>query len=363
MTETTPAKRGDLVVVHTQSNDWVNDSPGAGHTQTSEHFAVGVVTSVTRDGRVKLWREAGQLDNQRDHLGRPDRGQALPTVGFQQTWIMQAAQIDVPGALASAAVHTWDGHSTQVKAFASLDDVRAALRPHLHRSPGWEALHDAGETRLEAQRAAWAHYLATRTSDWHDPAFGIYEATIAAANATYRAALEARHRQRPAGAGLAASRAGASAGPQELSMTSEHAAAPATIRVDTPDGQATLSVVWCERDAELRPAETRALNHYPALRGARMLLRSMVPGTPDAFLVVERFNGASRYQDWQHVTTEMTERQARAWRQHQRPDTGARPRAIGPEPPCPPARGRTPGKPAAHCHCRPLRSLHLIGAT
>jgi hypothetical protein len=189
---TTQAKRGDLVVVHTQSSDWVNDSPGHGHTQTSEQFAVGVVTSVTRDGLVKLWREAGQLDDQRDYLGRPDRGRALPTVGFQQSLIMSAAQIDVPGALASAAVHTWDGHSTHVKAFGSLDEVRAAVRPHLHQSPMWEALHAAGVARLEAQRAAWAHFLAARTSDWQDPAFGIYEASVAAANDTYRAALEAR---------------------------------------------------------------------------------------------------------------------------------------------------------------------------
>jgi len=191
MTEATQAKRGDLVVVHTQSRDWVNDAPGRGHTQVSEQFAMGVVTSVTRDGQVKLWREAGELDGQRDHLGRPDRGRALPAVGFQKAWIMSAAQIDVPGALASAAVHTWDGHPTRVKAFGSLDEARAAVRPHLFQSPGWEALHVAAVARLEAQRAAWAHFLKTRTSDRQDPAFGIYQACVAAANDAYRAARTA----------------------------------------------------------------------------------------------------------------------------------------------------------------------------
>jgi hypothetical protein len=191
VTENAVAKRGDLVVVHTQSKDWVNDPPGRGQAQTSEQFALGMATSVTRGGLVKLWLEAGQLDDQRDYLGRPDRGRALPAAGFQHTWIMPAAQVDVPGALASAAVHTWDGHSTQVKAFGSLDEVRAALRPHSHQSPGWEALHAAAVARHEAQRAAWAHFLATRASDWQDPAFSIYEASVAAANDAYRAALNA----------------------------------------------------------------------------------------------------------------------------------------------------------------------------
>jgi hypothetical protein len=111
-------------------------------------------------------------------------------------------------------------------------------------------------------------------------------------------------------------------------MASEGAAARSTIQVGTPDGQATLSVVWCERDTELLPAEMHGLNRYPALRGARMLLRSVVPGTPDAFVVVERFAGHSRYKYWEHATTEMTEREAMVWQRHQRP-ISARPH-VGP---------------------------------
>ena len=108
-------------------------------------------------------------------------------------------------------------------------------------------------------------------------------------------------------------------------MTSE-AAAWSALQVGTPDGQATLSVVWCDRDTELRPAETHGLNHYPALRGTRMLLRSAAAGMPDAFVVVERFTGSGHWRCWEHATTEMTEGEAMVWQRHQRP-LSARPHA------------------------------------
>lgn len=124
--------------------------------------AVGVVTGITRDGLVKMFKPAGHIDEP-DWRGRPDRGQQLPSVGFVQAIIGSAARIDVPGALATAACRTWDT-TVSVRPYDTLDEVRAALRPHFRTQPAGEPLHEAAETRAAAVRAAWDSYRHARDS-------------------------------------------------------------------------------------------------------------------------------------------------------------------------------------------------------
>jgi len=92
-----PARRGDLIVIQQHHRDWVL----RGESREYDTYTVGVVTSVTRDGTVKMFREAGHADTP-DWRGKPDRGQGMPA-GFERALIMSAADIDVTGALAACA--------------------------------------------------------------------------------------------------------------------------------------------------------------------------------------------------------------------------------------------------------------------
>ena len=51
-------------------------------------------------------------------------------------WAKSQKEIDVPGALVTAACHVWPGHEDHVRGYATLTEVRAALRPHLLESAG-----------------------------------------------------------------------------------------------------------------------------------------------------------------------------------------------------------------------------------
>ena len=51
----TAAKRGDLVVIQKHNRDHAIGQ----ETREYDTFTVGVVTSVTRDGMVKMFKEAG----------------------------------------------------------------------------------------------------------------------------------------------------------------------------------------------------------------------------------------------------------------------------------------------------------------
>lgn len=202
----TQAKRGDLVVIHVRSTSYALHGPASEH----DEFTVGTVTSVTRDGgQVKRYRPAGSFERT-DYLGRPYRGQEMPRTGFIKCYVMPAAQIDLAGAMATAACHVWQGHET-TRAYDSLDEVRAALRPHAHRSAGWEALHSAAVTWETARRAAdeayhtasvaanRAHAQAgyhTRAGDelrrqLDREAMDAHSAAVTAANEAYRAASSA----------------------------------------------------------------------------------------------------------------------------------------------------------------------------
>jgi hypothetical protein len=115
MTETTPkkARRGDLIVVHTHQREL------GGY----DHFRVGVVTNITRDGLVKKV----QIDGNCAPIPLDCVG-----VDIRAYWIQPQDEIDVQAALATAATNPWT-HNADLKGkpYDTLDEVKAALRPHL----------------------------------------------------------------------------------------------------------------------------------------------------------------------------------------------------------------------------------------
>jgi hypothetical protein len=190
------ARRGDLVVIHLRHRDWQDGQP-----REYDDFWLGQVTSVTRAGLARLYRPAGTFTWDTDGRGRPDRGQPLPSLWFEWAAIKSQKEIDVPGALATAACHTWPGHEGHVRGYATLTEVKAALRPHLLDQPGWEQLRDAAVVREAAWREARPQLSAAVRA--HGTEFrrlsDIYDAAVTAANNAYRALHE-----RAAGTGSAA---------------------------------------------------------------------------------------------------------------------------------------------------------------
>lgn len=185
----TAAKRGDLVVIQKRNRDYAIGQ----ETREYDTFTVGVVTSVTRDGMVKMFKEAGHIDHV-DYRGKPDRGQAVPTVGHERTMIVSAADIDVAGALATAACHVWvtdASHETHVKYYESVDELRAALQPHRTGAMFASELHEAAVAFETARRNAWASYNRDCPRGFDSDRYHAYEAEVAAANDAYRAEYRA----------------------------------------------------------------------------------------------------------------------------------------------------------------------------
>jgi hypothetical protein len=177
------ARHGYLVVIHLRHHEWKDGQP-----REYDDFWVGQVTSVTRAGLVRLYRPAGTFAWDTDGRGRPNRGQPLPSLWFEWAAIKSQKEVDVAGALATAACHTWEGHEGHVRGYDTLKEIRAALRPHLLDQPGWERLRDAAA----AWEAAWreARPLPSAAVRAHGAEFrrlsGIYDAAVTAANNTYR---------------------------------------------------------------------------------------------------------------------------------------------------------------------------------
>ena len=177
------ARRGDLVVIHLRHRDWKDGQP-----REYDDFWLGQVTSVTRAGPVRLYRPAGTFPWDTDGRGRPGKGQPLPSLWFERAAIKSQQEIDVQGALATAACHTWPGHEDHVRGYATLKEVKAALRPHLLDQPGWEQLRDAAAV----WEAAWreARPLLSAAVRAHGEEFrrlsDLYDAAVAAANNAYR---------------------------------------------------------------------------------------------------------------------------------------------------------------------------------
>jgi hypothetical protein len=177
------ARRGDLVVICLRHHEWKDGQP-----REYDDFWLGQVTSVTRAGLVRLYRPAGTFAWDCDGRGRPDRGRPLPSLWFEWAAIKSQKEIDVQGALATAACHVWPGHEGHVRGYGTLKEVRAALRPHLLDQPGWERLRDAAV----AWEAAWreARPLLSAAVRAHGEEFrrlsDIYDATVTSVNNAYR---------------------------------------------------------------------------------------------------------------------------------------------------------------------------------
>ena len=176
------ARCGDLVVIHLRCRAWYR-----GRTLPErDTFRVGQLSAATRDGRVRLYRPAGAL------AGAPGSGRPLPAEGFERALVMSARRIDVPGALATAACHVPPGIETCPSGYDRLDQVTAALAPHLAGRPGWERLRDAARA-WEAERKAALVLLdeaAGAGRDQFKGLFAVYSSAVAAANAAYRRRCE-----------------------------------------------------------------------------------------------------------------------------------------------------------------------------
>lgn len=121
-TTKTRTRRGDLAVIERLS---INHGQ-AERTEATE-FTVMVVCSVTREGRAKAVRD-DRYPGDGHNVPHP---QPLDSVlGLRNILIVPKTDIDVPAAIAAARAHTFPD-STTPRAYATLDDVRAALRPHL----------------------------------------------------------------------------------------------------------------------------------------------------------------------------------------------------------------------------------------
>lgn len=185
------AKRGDLVVVERHHRDYVT---GEG-TREYATFEVGEVTSVTRDGQVRMWRRAGAFAGGTDYMGRPDRGETLRPGSFARVLVMPAAKVEVRAALAVAACHVWEGHEDSARPYSTLDEVRAALRPcAVFGACGpWAVLGVAAADWESARRAARPMLTAALDVAYADRAryrelSDAYHAAVTAANEAFRAA-------------------------------------------------------------------------------------------------------------------------------------------------------------------------------
>jgi hypothetical protein len=177
------ARRGDLVVI-----------PPA-PPRLERRPAKGVRRLLSRAGHQRHPRRAGPPVPARRHLPlgerlarRPGKGQPLPSL-FERAAIKSQKEVDVPGALVTAACHVWPGHEDHVRGYATLTEVRAALRPHLLESAGWEQLRDAAAAWEAARRKA--RPLLSAAVRAHGAEFrrlsDLYDAAVTAANDAYRA--------------------------------------------------------------------------------------------------------------------------------------------------------------------------------
>lgn len=110
------AKRGDLAALIAVRHDYVIGQPTSQRTTVEIHE----VTSVTREGAVKAVR---RLDS--DYSTPIERCH-----GVTQRLLIPAAVIDKPAAVQTILAHTWPGHES-MKPYDSIEEARAALRPHL----------------------------------------------------------------------------------------------------------------------------------------------------------------------------------------------------------------------------------------
>ena len=176
------ARRGDLVVIHLRHRDWKDGQP-----REYDDFWLGQVTSVTRAGLVRLYRPAGTFAWDTDGRGRPGKGQPLPSLWFERAAIKSQKEIDVPGALATAACHTWPGHEGHVRGYATLTKSRRRCARTCWTSPAGTAPR---RRRSLGGRPAGGPPAAERGGPRPrrgvPPPAGLYDAAVTAANNAYR---------------------------------------------------------------------------------------------------------------------------------------------------------------------------------
>lgn len=170
-----PARRGDLVIVQQHHRDSVL----RGESREYDTYTVGTVTSITQDGRVKMFSEAGSV-------GEPQlRGQHHRGTGVtdrMQTFVLGSDKIDVPGALATAACRTWDTGAVRhasTRPYQTLAQAIEALNPHSKTEAGWMVLNRAATEHAATRRAAWVSCNRSGAN------YGMYETQLMAANAKY----------------------------------------------------------------------------------------------------------------------------------------------------------------------------------
>jgi hypothetical protein len=118
----TRTRRGDLAIVERVN---INHSTTTGRTETTE-YTVMVVCSVTRDGHAKAVRD-DRYPSDGHNVAHPQPLDRM--LGLQRILLVSKDEIDVDAAMATARAHVFP-NSTTPRAYDSLDDVRAALRPH-----------------------------------------------------------------------------------------------------------------------------------------------------------------------------------------------------------------------------------------
>ncbi len=106
------AKRGDLAVVVRTQRDFYQDRP----TVTRTEVTFGVVTSITRDGVAKSFRDAW------DHVG------PVKLYGNETVYIVPRVETDVDAAMRTAREHVFPNSDTPMP-FGSLDEAKDVLRP------------------------------------------------------------------------------------------------------------------------------------------------------------------------------------------------------------------------------------------
>jgi hypothetical protein len=117
-------RKGDRILVERVDRDYYLDGRGVVE-RTSYTF--GVVASATRDGTAKTFHPVGYGDE----LVSSSHGEPVNSRLVSRYWVMSARDIDVTAVLRAAKAHHWPGHPGQPRPFETLDDAKAAARPHL----------------------------------------------------------------------------------------------------------------------------------------------------------------------------------------------------------------------------------------
>jgi hypothetical protein len=116
--DTMKAKRGDLVVIERKTS-YVTTSQG---WHEDIWYEVGIVSSITRDGQVKAYRD------RYSQTPKDAARQVSNVLGFVRSYVMPAAEIDVEPAARAAWANEWKpGYPG--KPFDSLEEAKSVLRP------------------------------------------------------------------------------------------------------------------------------------------------------------------------------------------------------------------------------------------